>query len=599
MYPRLLPRPRQVVALPGSCRLADLTRLEVRGLAPASLDLLRLDLPGMDLRPVDGQGCAATLQSGGAGSLAPPSASELLARAPDHAEGFALQVEPGGVAAAQAPAGLWYGLQALVQLRRLAPGELPAALVLDWPALRWRGVHLDLKGYQPRFESLLEYCRLLTAHRVNLLLLEVEDKFAYDGAPGVGVPGAFTAAQFRRLGEHCAALHIEVTPKLQCLGHVDYLLKHPRYRHLREADHPFQYCPRNEEGMALWETMMAELVACFPGHRFFHVGADETGNLGQCPVCRPHPKADSYVHRVGQSLRAVARAGRQPIMWDDILRNLHGNLDAAELERTWVLGRDAILMYWAYGYGGRGNTFPLLPRYLERGMRVWGASGLSGCGPSWIQDLPPLAERALNVSAWTAAAVHRGLEGVVATGWTRIASADPPAEAPEAAWFPLLGAAESTWSGRERSLAEFVRAAADSLFGADPGRALGPALLDGAVDALCDGDGRTPRQPDRFALLRAAAAMAHHERLRREVDETLRMYHGKVGCRLPDYRLRLVTDRVERFAGSLAACRAGLESALAALYEPATVAEVLESRFGRDQQVVEEARRLVAATRLD
>ena len=53
-------------------------------------------------------------------------------------------------------------------------------------------------------------------------------------------------------------------------------------------------------------------------------------------------------------------------------------------------------MYWVYGYGERNNTFPMLPRYKEQRMEVWGASCYSGAGPSWIQNIPPLKDRALS-----------------------------------------------------------------------------------------------------------------------------------------------------------------------------------------------------------
>ena len=593
MYADLLPHPRSIDLRDGACVPGELTRGVVCGLSELNLELLAEELPGIDLCSAAGDGFTAVLSRGEEGG-------SVDAEPPDQEQGFLLRVETGCVVVAgRDAAGLWYGLQTWLQLVQLADGgAVPAAEVSDWPAIRYRGIHLDLKGYQPRFERLLEMLRLLSRFRINAVLLEVEDKYAYSCAPEVGVSGAFTAQQFRRLGEVAAALSIQIIPKLQCLGHVDYMLRHERYRHLRENGHPFQFCPRNEEGMALWRDMAGELCECFSGHEFFHVGADETGNLGECPVCREHSKASSYVHRVQQSLDVVTQAGRQPIMWEDILRNLHGNLDETELERTWVLGDEAVLMYWAYGYGGRDNTFGLLSRYLERDMRVWGASGFSGCGPSWTQNIPVLRERALNIAAWTKSAVENRLEGVVATGWTRIASADPPAEAPESCWFTMLYAAESTWRGEERGLEAFCRVASRALFGTDISPWYGAYLLsmeagDLPADAAVAG---VARQAERFSLLRAGAALDRHDLTRETLVQTLQQYHGRLGVRMPDYRIGLVRGRVREFGASLEECRRALESALDAFYEPVSVAEVIASRCGRDEELLEEATRLIEET---
>lgn len=591
----LLPKPQEMTSAAGCCLVQDITHGQVCGLPDLAMTWLQRDLPDVNLQTAAGPGFRAVL-----GGSSAAGDGEFASQMPPRQEAYALRVTQGRIdVAANDRVGLWYGLQSAVQLLSRSSDTIPAGEVYDWPAIQRRGIHLDLKGYQPRFERLLETCHLLSRYRINTILLEVEDKLAYSQVPQVGVPGAYTPAQFRELSTFCEAIGIEVIPKLQCLGHVDYLLKHDRYAHLRENDHPFQYCPRNEEGMALWQAMAEELMECFPGHRYFHIGADETGNLGECPRCSPHSKASSYIHRVQQCIDVVLAAGRQPILWEDILRNLHGNLSEGELDSTWALGKEAVLMYWAYGYGGTGNTFPLLPRYQARGLNVWGASGFSGCGPSWIQNVPPLAERALNISAWTKTAIENELGGIVATGWTRIASADPPAEPPEACWFTMLYAAESMWWGQERSLSEFCGAASRSLFGTDLSPEYGPTLGDGAAGASPKHDVTVRAQPERFALLQAATAIETHDGLRQELLDTLRMYHGRLGVRMPDYRVDLVRRRLAGFEESLARHRHDLRAALEALYEDSTVVDAVDSRLGADDSLVARTRTLLAQTHSD
>ena len=140
----------------------------------------------------------------------------------------------------------------------------------------------DLKGYQPKPEVLKEELRLLASYKINSILLEIEDKYDYRCAPGVGVRGAYTFEEMREISRYAKSMNIMIVPKLQSLAHVDYLLKHARYAKLREDGHPFQYCASNPSAQKLWESMADELMECFAEHKeYFHIGADETDLLGQ------------------------------------------------------------------------------------------------------------------------------------------------------------------------------------------------------------------------------------------------------------------------------------------------------------------------------
>ena len=104
---------------------------------------------------------------------------------------------------------------------------------------------------------------ILASYKVNSILLELEDKYDFHSAPGIGVPGAYTHEQLKVFSAYAKARHIQIVPKLQSIAHVDYILKHERYRHLREEGHVFQYCAVNREAQKLWESMCEELMDCF------------------------------------------------------------------------------------------------------------------------------------------------------------------------------------------------------------------------------------------------------------------------------------------------------------------------------------------------
>ncbi len=603
MFCDFLPEPQETKYLPGTC---DFTRLKhgfSSHLNAACRELLNKELPGPRPRPRHAAlpSLVLTADTRPPANLR-PDFKPLPAAVP---EAYYLAVSPDRIEIhANEPVGVWRGVQTLLLLLQDNPGQVPCCQIRDWPAIRWRGIHVDLKGYQPTFARLRELLRLLARYKINAVLLELEDKFAYTGAPEIGIATAYTPAQLRELGKYAATLGIELIPKIQCLAHVDYILKHKRYASLRENGHPFQFCPRHPGANELWRQMAGEVMDCLPGTNFFHVGADESANLGECPVCRPGGKGAAYLHIVGRALEFVASHGRQAIMWDDILRNLHGHLDGRDLAKVQALGRRALMMYWAYGYGGEhDNTFSCLPDYRRRKFQVWGASGFCGCGPRWFQNVPDLRGRAWNIAAWTKTAVEGGLAGVMTTGWTRITSFEPPAEIPEACWFQILYAADSLWRGRSRPLEQFCQVAARSFYGVElPEHTAYLLDLDPRLRPAVPGRFSSPRQPERLALLNAAIASAGNEALRTtaplSVYELRHAYHGLLGDKIADYRRGLFHDRARALADSAAENAAAMREILGRFYEEPTVAEFIRSRFAHDAECAADLRRLADASQL-
>ncbi len=588
----IIPSPQKIeYESSGNALLGELGVREIEGLAAETFEFVKRDFSG-DWRMAGAGGFRARLTRRGTAAIPP-------VEVPEKSDAYILRATPDGVGIdANGSTGLWYGLQTLAQMADGRGDEIPVCEIHDNAAIRRRGIHWDLKGYQPKFKVLLEEFRRLAQYKVNLVLLELEDKYDYRCAPDVGVPGAYTSAQLRALSRHAAALGIVIVPKLQCLGHADYLLKHPRYRHLREAGHPYQYCPRSDEVFALWRAMAGELMDCFAEHRgFFHIGADETDKLGVCPECAKHSKADSYIFHVNRCLDFVIESGRVPIMWDDILRDLHGVLGPEEAKRARGLGEKAILNYWSYGYGGINNNFGFLPVYLGQGAKVWGASGFSGCD-NWAGSLPPLEFRAKNIDAWTKSAVENNLEAVITTGWTRIASSTPPTEPHETSWFTILYAAESMWGGRPRDYNDFVDALSRRLYG----RRL-PPPLSGSVLNIAKNPfpaNEIEHRLDGTPLLAALQYAAATESFANSLNELVagrRMFYGQLGEVLPDYLINSRRNMLKRFRDELANLEAGCRKWLGEFYEAGTVDDFIRTRFGYCRDYAEEFSRCIDRTK--
>ena len=582
----LIPRPKSMVPAGAGCRLDGLTLLRCGGAGPAAEEQLSRRFPRAALvREKDG----FFLELTQGGRL--PAAD-----CPEGPDAYGLTLSEEGVRIdARCQEGLFYGIQTLLQL----PDDAPGLKIADYASIPIRMLHWDLKGYLPHLETLMEELRILASSKVNAILLELEDKYDFRSAPGVGVPGAYTFDQLRQLSLYAKQLHIRIVPKLQSIAHADYLLKHDAYRHLRENGHVFQYCAVNPQAQALWEAMCAELMECFAEHGpYFHIGADESDKLGECPECRKLGAAGSYAHKVGACIDFVRGKGWTPVMWDDIIRNANKTFspeeEAAVRSR---LGRDAVIMYWAYGYGGRDNQFPYLDEFRDAGMQVWGASGYAGCD-NWAGSVPPMAYRALNIDAWIQASVESGLECHCSTGWTRIGSADCPAEPQESSWFTLLYAAAGMWSGKGMDYVSFIRELFRQLYGEEPEQPLVDALMQierspYSFELAASGTSSSPR----LTFLRYAAALESMAGERNRLLNYFQYYDGKLGVRLEDYRLEMLQRYARTFSEKLERLKSETRQAYALFYQETTVSEVIRTRFGYLEKLLAELQRLLADTR--
>ena len=240
-------------------------------------------------------------------------------------EGYRLSIEPTCVTLeGHDAAGLFWGTQTLLQVFRTGAHGLniPCMVVDDWPDIRRRAMHYDTKHHQDTCEYVQDFIRTLAGYKVNMLVWEWEDKFAYERHPEIGAPGAFTKSQMQDLTRFARQYHVQIVPLVQGLGHVSYILKHPQHRHLREiANSAWEFCPLNEGSYELLFDLWDEAMEATPGSDFLHIGSDETYELGLGEACGCKGKADEigrdglmhlFLEKAGNH---VAGRGRQAMCW--------------------------------------------------------------------------------------------------------------------------------------------------------------------------------------------------------------------------------------------------------------------------------------------
>ena len=375
-------------------------------------------------------------------------------------QGYILTAEPGRITVRGRGAGLYYGTRSLVQLiqKGRAGWIVRGMKIVDWPDIRYRVAHYDTKHHQDKAEYVRRFIRELAEYKMNILLWEWEDKFAYQSHPEIGAPGAFTPDEMREFTRYAQQYHVQIVPLVQGLGHVSFILKWPRYKHLREIEASnWEFCPLKDGSYELLFDLWDEAIAATPGSEFMHLGTDETYELGLGEECGCRAKADE-IGRYGlmqifleRSHEHISKQGRRVISWGGeyrpgesvkppeglIVAEFSEDLDIARASR------DAGYPAWVYD-PNPGIEHLFLPYFyrIRRGEKTIGALENS--------------YRRLSVAA------KSGLfEGMVNTSW------DDSGLHNQVWMMSWINSAEFSWSGASPGLDEFIDKYFVSYYGPD------------------------------------------------------------------------------------------------------------------------------------
>ncbi len=365
-------------------------------------------------------------------------------------QGYKLVATPASICVVAAgESGLFYGTRTLLQLIQESPAGfcVKGMEITDRPDIATRAVHYDTKHHQDKAEYVRAFIRDLADYKINMLIWEWEDKFAYRSHPEIGAPGAFTLQQMQAFTRYAQKYHIQLVPLVQGLGHVSYILKWPQHASLREiAASNWEFCPRKEGTYELLFDLWKEAIEATPGSEYIHIGTDETYELGQGVDCGCKARAEQ-VGRYGLMLDFVDRCardltsqGRKVISWGgeyrpgDKLKPPKGLIvaefiDDLDLAR---LSRDAGYPAWVYD-PNPGIEHLFLPYFyrLRRGRQV------DNCLTRSYRRL-------------TTAAMSGLYDGMVVTSW------DDSGLHNQVWMMRFLNAAEYSWSGGKPELDEFV-----------------------------------------------------------------------------------------------------------------------------------------------
>ncbi len=263
------------------------------------------------------------------------------------------------VIAARTETGLFYGTQTFIQLIKNHPAgfEVPGLQITDWPDIHERAVHYDTKHHQDKASYVRQFIKELSRYKINILVWEWEDKFAYPSHPEIGAPGAFTMEQMQDFTRYARKYHIQLVPLVQGLGHVSFILKWPQFKDLREIPASnWEFCPLKQGSYDLLFDLWSDAIKATPGSEYIHIGSDETYELGAGPECSEKAKEIGekglYQLFINKAATYLQGKGRKVMAWEAPMSWTRGSSPAKGI--TPVKG---LIMTESYNYETPGYKY--------------------------------------------------------------------------------------------------------------------------------------------------------------------------------------------------------------------------------------------------
>jgi hexosaminidase len=285
------------------------------------------------------------------------------------ADGYRLTITPQQIIIAGKGAGLFYGIQTLIQLmpaERAATAKLPCVQIEDYPRFGYRGVMLDVCRHFFSVEFVKKYIDLMAAYKLNNFhwhltddqgwrieikkypkLTEVGSQRAqtvignyHDRTPqqfdNTPYGGFYTQDQIRDVVKYASDRYINVVPEIEMPGHSEAALA--SYPELScDPSFPYKvaetwgvfhdiYCP-SDQTFSFLEDVLTEVMDLFPS-KYIHIGGDEAPKdvwkksaFCQKLMKKLHLKTEDelqsyFIQRIE---KFVNSKGRSIIGWDEIL----------------------------------------------------------------------------------------------------------------------------------------------------------------------------------------------------------------------------------------------------------------------------------------
>jgi hexosaminidase len=382
-------------------------------------------------------------------------------------------------------AGVFYGLQSLVQLLKPSNGKITVqgCTIEDHPRFAYRGMHLDVSRHFFDVKTIKKWIDMLALYKINTFHWHLTDdqgwrieikKYpllqsvsAYRDETIIGhkrdsphqfdgkrYGGYYTQDEVKAVVKYAMERHISIIPEIEMPGHA--LAALAAYPQLGCTGGPYKtatywgifddvYCAGNEETFTFLQNVLDEVLPLFPS-KYIHIGGDECPKTKwqTCPKCQKRIKDEhlkdehqlqSYF--IGRMEKYLNSKGRQIIGWDEILE---GGLTPG-----------ATVMSWTGEEGGiaaakQHHDAIMTPEkyvYLDYYQSLYAAEPIAGGGYTPLSKVYNYEPITKELSADEATYI----KGVQANAWSEYMNS--PAQAERQLFPRMLALAEVGWSAKE------------------------------------------------------------------------------------------------------------------------------------------------------
>ena len=236
-------------------------------------------------------------------------------------------------------AGVFYALQALVQITAAASAEGPVPAVIecgkvkDSPRFGWRSFMLDPARHFQTVETVKRVIRMMASYRLNILHWHLTDSQGWrikggivsdDACLNTMTSGAYTIDELKEIADYAEKYFVEIVPEVDVPGHSLGLTTAYRALACDPDDPGTELCIGNPETLTFVKKVFAEILTIFPRSRYIHIGGDEAAltHWEKCPRCQAAVKAGNFKdlrelenHFMRQVAAFITENGRTPIVW--------------------------------------------------------------------------------------------------------------------------------------------------------------------------------------------------------------------------------------------------------------------------------------------
>lgn len=381
-------------------------------------------------------------------------------------EGYKLKISKNKISIeAKDEQGLFYAFITLDQILEDSTVNnlnLPLISIEDFPLLKFRPIHIDIKHHMEKKSYYFNLIDHLAKQKINGIIVEFEDKLKYELRPEIGSPDALEISWWIELSEYAIQRNIMINPLVQGLGHASFILKHKKYKHLRDkSNNDWAFNPLNSKTYDLQFDLYYDAIKATPHGKYLHVGGDEVH------LVKRDGKSELELNLIwlNKVCEFAEKYDRIPIFWDDMpLKHagvyspmFNSEISKARVDEIWKnnennlmkfikkFPKNAIYMRWNYQKSDTYGNLKAMDWYVNNGLDVMGATA----GQTRWTLMPQNQSNIPQIKAFALSSIDKKLEGLFLTLW------DDDSPHFELYKRGIAAFAEYSWSGNKLTIEEF------------------------------------------------------------------------------------------------------------------------------------------------